>query len=241
MALKLRAIIQRFRKLNPTLHTRGRAEMNKVLVLALAAMCNGCAINIEMPDVVERGGATFDGPFNVQYLAVSGFGPGVAYQTGSNLGAAQHPIPVNAPPSIATAESGAADILVHGPEPLASATAQLAARAFEISRNWYPTDFSGRLDLSIELIEDGPVRFGDAFILERSPWPMAFKARYDPVMTRCRRTKPERCLSARSPMRVTTSPMRSREPGCTVASFRVVVMQERSMRRRRRTFWERAY
>ncbi len=161
--------------------------MNKLIGLVLAVVCTGCAVRIDTSDVVERGGATFDGTVNLHYVAVSSFGANVAYQTGSNLSAALQPARLEGPSTVAIAHSPAASISVRAPRPLARQTAEAASQALQAARTWYPTDFSDQIDITIDLIEDGPEQFGDAFILARAPWPMAFRQRYDQVHTRDKR------------------------------------------------------
>jgi hypothetical protein len=160
----------------------GSVLKNICAPLATALICSSCATS----DSIDfgEGGASFTGTQSLHYIANwSGISTRLAYMTGSTLPMATAPSSFEGRPELASSSGPTGTASVHGPAPVAKQLADTVIEAIELAYRWYPADFSDQFDVSIRLVADGDLRFSRRFILEASPWPMAFVARHDQVAT----------------------------------------------------------
>ncbi|MGX6647407.1 hypothetical protein ACWCOP_05640 [Maricaulaceae bacterium MS644] len=155
-------------------------------VLPLA--CAGC---LAFPDpwaTLTDDSQDLEGTFELQYVLMTPFGPGFAYQTGSQLAQLD---PNGSSQSIADTRAAASNPTVHvagdGPGYRIEPLVEEVAKGVEAGARWFPDTFADGFRVTLHLENHEAIDFRRTFIASRSPWPMAFATHGDRVDTAAER------------------------------------------------------
>jgi len=170
-----------------------RHLVRTISIIMLTPWSISCTV-VSGPDYfTTRDHTALSSGISLYYVDVYPLGPRIGYETGvilapsSQLDTEFESHRFDTPVAQAKFISRFADVTVTGPSPYAAETAEIVGLAIDEAIQWFPDTFSDRFEIAVTLIPEGPARFVDRSFFARSPWPMAFQARYDQVVTAERR------------------------------------------------------